>query len=140
MRRRPTARASRSISRRRVTGVEVRDGAVAGVHTDRGFVKTRKVLSAVAGWTTHVTKMVGLRTPLVVHPLQAMRDRAAQAVAGHIVVSASLHMYISQSSRGELVTGGVARSLRAISKRSTLDFAEGLRRAHAATCSRSWAT
>src|SRR5438309_823945 len=39
----------------RVTGVEVRDGAVAGVHTDRGFVKTRKVLSAVAGWTTHVT-------------------------------------------------------------------------------------
>ena len=49
----------------RVNGIELRDGAVEGVHTDKGFVKTRKVLSAVAGWTTHITKMVGLRTPLV---------------------------------------------------------------------------
>jgi sarcosine oxidase, subunit beta len=110
----------------RVTGVEVRDGAVAGVHTDRGFVKTRKVLSAVAGWTTHVTKMVGLRTPLVVHPLQAFVTEPLKPWLDHIIVSASLHVYVSQSSRGELITGGALDPYELISQRSTLDFAEGL--------------
>ena len=89
-----------------VTDIEVRDGKVAGVHTDKGFVKTRKVLSAVAGWTTHITDMVGIRTPLVIHPLQAMVSEPLKPWLDHIVVSASLHLYVSQSSRGELVAGG----------------------------------
>lgn len=110
----------------RVTGIEVKDGAVAGVHTDRGFVKTRKVLSAVAGWTTNVTQMVGLRTPLVVHPLQAFVSEPYKPWLNHIVVSASLHIYVSQSSRGELITGGSLDPYELISQRSTLDFAEGL--------------
>jgi sarcosine oxidase subunit beta len=110
----------------RVTGIEVRDNAVAGVHTDRGFIKTRKVLSAVAGWTTHITKMVGLRTPLVIHPLQAFVTEPLKPWLNHIVVSASLHIYISQSSRGELITGGALDPYELISQRSTLDFAEGL--------------
>jgi sarcosine oxidase subunit beta len=110
----------------RVTGIEVRDGAVAGVHTDRGFVKTRKVLSAVAGWTTHVTQMVGLRTPLVIYPLQAFVTEPYKPWLNHIVVSASLHIYVSQSSRGELITGASLDPYELISQRSTLDFAEGL--------------
>jgi sarcosine oxidase subunit beta len=110
----------------RVTGIEVRDGAVAGVHTDKGFVKTRKVLSAVAGWTTHVTKMVGLRTPLVVYPLQAFVTEPLKPWLNHIVVSASLHIYVSQSSRGELITGASLDPYELIAQRSTLDFAEGL--------------
>ncbi len=110
----------------RVTDIEVHDGAVAGVHTERGFVKTRKVLSAVAGWTTHVTKMVGVRTPLVVHPLQAFVTEPLKPWLDHIIVSASLHIYVSQSSRGELITGGALDPYELISQRSTLDFAEGL--------------
>jgi sarcosine oxidase subunit beta len=110
----------------RVTGIEVRDGAVAGVHTDKGFVKTRKVLSAVAGWTTHITQMVGLRTPLVIYPLQAFVTEPLKPWLNHIVVSASLHIYVSQSSRGELITGAALDPYELISQRSTLDFAEGL--------------
>jgi sarcosine oxidase, subunit beta len=110
----------------RVNGIEVRDGAVAGVHTDRGFIKTRKVLSAVAGWTTHVTKMVGLRTPLVIYPLQAFVTEPLKPWLDHIVVSASLHIYVSQSSRGELISGASLDPYELISQRSTLDFAEGL--------------
>jgi len=110
----------------RVTGVEVRDGAVAGVHTDRGFVKTRKVLSAVAGWTTHTAAMVGLRTPLVIHPLQALVTEPLKPWLDPIIVSASLHLYVSQSSRGELVAGASLDPYELISQRSTLDFAEGL--------------
>jgi sarcosine oxidase subunit beta len=110
----------------RVNSIEVRDGAVAGVHTDRGFVKTRKVLSAVAGWTTHITKMVGLRTPLVIYPLQAFVTEPLKPWLNHIIVSASLHIYVSQSSRGELITGASLDPYELISQRSTLDFAEGL--------------
>ena len=109
-----------------VTDIEVRDGAVCGVHTDKGHIKTRKVLSAVAGWTTQTAKMVNLRTPLVIHPLQAMVTEPLKPWLNHIVVSASLHLYVSQSSRGELVAGGALDPPELISTRSTLDFAEGL--------------
>src|SRR3954451_8806066 len=44
-----------------VTGIEVKDNRVIGVQTDKGFIKTKKVLSAVAGYTPRITKMVGLR-------------------------------------------------------------------------------
>lgn len=109
-----------------VTDIEVRDGAVAGVHTSRGFVRTRKVLSAVAGWTTHITPMVGLRTPLVIHPLQALVTEPLKPWLNSIVVSASLHLYVSQSSRGELVAGASLDPYELISMRSTLEFAEGM--------------
>lgn len=109
-----------------VSDVEIRDGAVVGVHTDQGFIKTRKVLSAVAGWTTSITAMVGLRTPLVIHPLQALVTEPLKPWLDAIVVSASLHLYVSQSTRGELVAGASLDPYELISMRSTLDFAEGL--------------
>ncbi len=109
-----------------VTGIEVRDGQVVGVHTDKGFIKTRKVLSAVAGWTTHITKMVGLRTPLVVHPLQACVTEPLKPWLDQIVVSATLHLYVSQSTRGELVMGAALDPYELLNMRSTLDFAEGM--------------
>ena len=109
-----------------VTGIELADGKVAGVHTDRGYVATGKVLSAVAGWTPQVTRMVGLRTPLVVHPLQAFVTEPFKPWLDAIVVSASLHTYISQSARGELVAGASLDPYELTDMRSTLDFAEGL--------------
>ena len=112
--------------RTEVTGIELRDDVVAGVHTSKGFVKTRKVLSAVAGWTTHVTKMVGLRTPLVIYPLQALVTEPLKPWLDCIVVSAGLHLYVSQSSRGELVAGAASDPYPLISMRSSLDFAEGV--------------
>ena len=108
-----------------VTDIEIRDGAVCGVHTNKGFIKTQKVLSAVAGWTTSITEMVGLRTPLVIHPLQALVTEPLKPWLNHIVVSASLHLYVSQSSRGELVAGASLDPYELISMRSSLDFAEG---------------
>jgi len=109
-----------------VTDIELRDGRVAGVHTTRGFIETGKVLSAVAGWTPTIQEMVGLRTPLVVHPLQAMVTEPLKPWLDPILVSASLHTYVSQSSRGELVTGASLDPYELSSTRSSLDFAEGL--------------
>jgi sarcosine oxidase subunit beta len=109
-----------------VNDIEIKDNQVVGVHTSKGFVKTRKVLSAVAGWTTHVTNMVGIRTPLIVHPLQACVTEPLKPFLDHIVVSATLHLYVSQSSRGELVGGASLDPYELISHRSTLDFIEGM--------------
>ena len=109
-----------------VKDIELRDGTVAGVHTNHGFVGTEKVVSAVAGWTTHITRMVGLRTPLVIHPLQALVTEPLKPWLNSIVVSAGLHLYVSQSARGELVAGASLDPYELISMRSTLDFAEGL--------------
>ncbi|HSH97264.1 MAG TPA: FAD-dependent oxidoreductase, partial [Methyloradius sp.] len=54
-----------------VQSIDVRDGKVHGVQTNRGYIATGKVLSAVAGFTPRICKMVNLQTPIVIHPLQA---------------------------------------------------------------------
>lgn len=109
-----------------VTDIELRDGGVVGVHTSRGYIETPRVLSAVAGWTPSILQMVGLRTPLVVHPLQAMVTEPLKPWLDPILVSASLHTYVSQSARGELVTGASLDPYELSSTRSSLDFVEGL--------------
>ena len=109
-----------------VMGIRVKSGEVVGVETNRGLIETRKVLSAVAGYTPRITQMVGLRTPLVVHPLQACVTEPLKPWLNAIIVSASLHLYVSQSSRGELVMGAALDPYELHSTRSTLDFVEGL--------------
>jgi len=109
-----------------VTDIRVAGGRVEGVETNRGFIQTRNVLSAVAGYTPAITRMVGLRTPLVIHPLQACVTEPLKPWLDAIIVSASFHLYVSQSSRGELVMGASLDPYEVHSTRSTLDFAEGL--------------
>jgi sarcosine oxidase, subunit beta len=109
-----------------VTGIDVKKDRVVGVHTSGGYVKTPKVLSAVAGWTPSIADMVGLRTPLTVRPLQACVTEPLKPFLDKIMVSGSLHVYVSQSSRGELVMGGSTDPYELNSMRSTLEFAEGL--------------
>ena len=108
------------------TGIRVKRGRVVGVETSKGYIETRKVLSAVAGYTPHITRMVGLRTPIVVQPLQACVTEALKPWLNTIIVSATLHLYVSQSSRGELVAGAALDPYEVHSTRSTLDFVEGL--------------
>jgi sarcosine oxidase, subunit beta len=108
------------------TGIDVAGGRVRAVRTNRGTIETGKVLSAVAGSTPRVTNMVGLRTPIIVHPLQAMVSEPMKPWLDPILVSGSLHVYVSQSARGELVMGASLDPYEVQSTRSTLDFVEGL--------------
>src|ERR1700704_3525672 len=85
---------------------------VAGVVTNRGRIATRKVLCAVAGYTPRLLAMVGLRSPIYVHPLQAMVSEPLKPWLDPIIVSGSLHVYVSQSAR-RARHGGIARPLRA---------------------------
>src|SRR5439155_5893063 len=110
----------------KVIGIDVQNDRVVGVKTERGYIRTEKVLCAVAGYTPRVTQMVGLRTPIVIQPLQACVTEPLKPWLDCIIVSASLHIYVSQSSRGELVIGAALDPYELHSQRSTLDFVEGL--------------
>jgi sarcosine oxidase, subunit beta len=113
-----------------VLGIELEDKisgpTVRGIVTNRGRIATRKVLCAVAGSTPRLLAMVGLRSPLYVHPLQAMVTEPLKPWLDPIIVSASLHVYVSQSARGELVMGASLDPYVLHSTRSTLDFTESL--------------
>jgi len=106
--------------------IDVHEGRVAGVRTSRGRVATRKVLCAVAGSTPRLLDMVGLRSPITVHPLQAMVTEPMKPWLDPIIVSGSLHIYVSQSARGELVMGASLDPYELHATRSTLDFVEHL--------------
>ncbi len=78
-----------------------------------------------------VAKMAGFRLPIRTIPLQACVTQPLKPFLDPIIVSGSLHVYVSQSARGELVMGGSTDPYGLYSTRSTLDFKEGPDRPHA---------
>src|SRR5262249_58572740 len=115
-----------SHKRTAVISIDIQAGQVVGAQTDWGKIRTNRVLSAVAGYTPRITRMVGLRTPLVIHPLQACVTEPLKPWLDQIVVSSNLHLYVSQSARGELVMGAALDPYELHSERATLDFVDGL--------------
>lgn len=109
-----------------VTGVETDGGRVTGVRTNRGRVAAGRVLQAVAGNSSLVAAFAGLRLPIRTVPLQACVSEPLKPILDKIVVSGSLHIYISQSARGEFVMGGATDPYALYAARSTLDFKEAL--------------
>jgi sarcosine oxidase subunit beta len=75
--------------RTEVLGIDVTGGKVRGVKTSRGDIATDKILCCVAGSTPRILKMVGLRTPIFIHPLQAMVTEPMKPWLDTILVSGS---------------------------------------------------
>jgi sarcosine oxidase subunit beta len=88
-----------------VTAIRVEAGAVTGVETTRGFIRTPKVASVAAGHSSVIAKMVGLRLPIESHPLQALVSEPVKPILPCVVMSSAVHAYCSQSDKGELVIG-----------------------------------
>jgi sarcosine oxidase, subunit beta len=109
-----------------VTGIAIENGRAIGVKTSRGVIHCGKVVQAVAGASSHVARMAGIKLPIRTIPLQACVSEPVKPILDQIVVSGSLHVYISQSARGEMVMGGATDPYGLYSTRSTLDFKEGL--------------
>ncbi|MGE0554443.1 MAG: FAD-dependent oxidoreductase [Gemmatimonadales bacterium] len=105
-----------------VTGLTLEGGRCVGVRTNRGPIAAQSVLSAVGGYVTAVTDMAGLRLPIVTHPLQAFVTESYGPVLDHIVASADLHIYVSQSARGEVLIGAEIDPYSTYSTRSTFPF------------------
>jgi sarcosine oxidase subunit beta len=81
------------------------NGAVQGVETSRGFIGAKKVGVVAAGNTTVVMDMAGVRMPLESYPLQALVSEPIKPIVPCVVMSNTVHAYISQSDKGELVIG-----------------------------------
>jgi sarcosine oxidase subunit beta len=109
-----------------VTGIEVEKNRVTGVQTNRGRIKTGLVLNATAGWSSLIAAMVGLKLPLETRPLQACVTEPLKPFLDTVVVSGTLHFYLSQSDRGELVMGASVDPFTSYSQDATLGFVEGL--------------
>jgi sarcosine oxidase subunit beta len=107
-----------------VTGVNVQSGRVTGVSTNRGDISTGTVISAVAGWTSEICRMAGVEAPIVTHPLQAFVTEPLKPFLDVILVSATLHVYISQTDRGEVLIGSEIEPYTSYAQDSTLDFLE----------------
>jgi len=107
-----------------VTGIDVADGRVTGVQTSRGPIRTGIVVNATAGWASTIAEMVNLRIPIVTHPLQALVTEPLKPFLDPVLVSATLHVYVSQTDRGELVIGSEIDPYSSYSRRSTLPFME----------------
>jgi sarcosine oxidase subunit beta len=89
-----------------VTGIR-RDaqGAVQYLETTRGLIQARKVGVSAAGNTSVILKMAGVRLPLESYPLQALVSEPVKPIFPCVVMSNTIHAYISQSDKGELVIG-----------------------------------
>ncbi len=81
------------------------NGAVAALETTRGIIESRKIGVAAAGNTSVVMRMAGVRLPLESYPLQALVSEPIKPVFPCVVMSNTIHAYISQSDKGELVIG-----------------------------------
>ncbi len=89
-----------------VTGF-VRDGdAVVGAETTRGRIGAGRIGICVAGHSGHVAGLAGLKLPIESQTLQAMVTEGVKPMINSVIMSQSLHCYISQSDKGGIVFGG----------------------------------
>ena len=107
-----------------VTGLTIENGKCVGVETNRGSISAGVVMSAVAGWTSRITDMAGIEMPLTNHPLQAFVTEPVKPLLSKIIVSAGLHVYISQTDRGEFLIGAEIEPYTTYNTRSTFTFLE----------------
>ncbi|MCX7560850.1 sarcosine oxidase subunit beta family protein [Sulfitobacter sp. F26204] len=89
-----------------VTGIDIEQGVVMGVQTTRGPIRARKVGMVVAGRSSQVAAMAGMRLPVESHVLQAFVTEGIKPVIDHVISFGMGHFYISQSDKGGLVFGG----------------------------------
>jgi sarcosine oxidase subunit beta len=107
-----------------VTGIEQVNGKVTAVQTNRGRVEAGVVVSAVAGWSTLVCDLAGVPLPITTHILQAFVTEPVKPFLDTIIVSAQMHVYVSQTDRGEFLIGAEIEPYTTYKSAGTLSFLE----------------
>ncbi|KLN60516.1 sarcosine oxidase subunit beta [Kiloniella spongiae] len=107
-----------------VQGLMIGNGTVKGVRTSLGDIKAKKVAMACAGHTSVVADMAGIRLPIESHPLQALVSEPMKPVIDCVVMSNAVHVYVSQSDKGELVMGAGIDAYVGYSQRGSLHVIE----------------
>ncbi len=107
-----------------VTGIRIEGGAVQGVETTRGYIATNKAGLAVAGNTSRVAALAGLRLPIESHVLQAFVSEGIKPMVDGVITYGAGHFYISQSDKGGLVFGGDIDGYNSYAQRGSMPVVE----------------
>ena len=107
-----------------VTGFKIEHNTVQGVETTQGFIGAKKVGCVVAGHCSVLAEMAGFRLPIESFPLQALVSEPIKPILDCVVMSGSIHAYISQSDKGELVIGAGSDAYNSYSQRGGFDVIE----------------
>lgn len=107
-----------------VTGIDRKGDKVVGVQTTKGAIKAKKIAVVVAGHTTQVMDMAGVRMPIESVALQALVSEPIKPCIDVVVMANTVHGYMSQSDKGELVIGGGADPYNNFSQRGSFPSLE----------------
>jgi sarcosine oxidase subunit beta len=111
-----------------VTGL-VRDGSrISAVETTRGTIGAGTVVNCTAGWSTLLCDMAGVELPITTHILQACVTEPVKPFLDVVIVSSQMHVYLSQSDRGEFVMGSEIEPWTTYRTKNTLNFLQDLTR------------
>ena len=107
-----------------VTGLTIEGGRVVGVETTRGAIRAKRVGLAVAGNSSRLAAMAGMRLPIESHVLQAFVSEGVKPLIDQVVTFGAAHFYISQSDKGGLVFGGDIDGYNSYAQRGSLPIVE----------------
>ena len=107
-----------------VQAIDTDNGQISAVHTSRGRIATNIVVNATSGWCSTVARMVDVDLPIVSHPLQACVTEPLKPFLDKVIVSATLHVYVNQTDRGEVVIGAEIDPYASYNSASTLPTLE----------------
>ena len=107
-----------------VTGFRIEDGKMLGVETSRGYIGAKKVGVAVAGSSSRVMAMAGMRLPIESHVLQAFVSEGLKPTIPGVITFGAGHFYVSQSDKGGLVFGGDIDGYNSYAQRGNLPVVE----------------
>ena len=107
-----------------VHAIDTDNGQISAVHTSRGRIATNIVVNATSGWCSTVAHMVDVDLPIVSHPLQACVTEPLKPFLDKVIVSATLHVYVNQTDRGEVVIGAEIDPYASYNSTSTLPTLE----------------
>jgi len=107
-----------------VTGFDVQNGNITGVDTTRGKINSKKIGIVAAGHTSVLANMVEIKLPLESRPLQALVSEPVKPVIDTVVMSNTIHAYVSQSDKGELVIGAGTDGYISYSQRGGFNIVE----------------
>jgi sarcosine oxidase subunit beta len=108
----------------KVTALETSGDRIAAVHTNRGRVEADVVISATAGWSSLVCGLAGVPLPITTHILQAFVTEPTKPFLDVIIVSAQMHIYVSQTDRGEFLIGAEIEPYTTYNSIGTFPFLE----------------
>ena len=107
-----------------VTGLRESNGQVMGVETTKGPVDCTKLGIVAAGHSGALAEMAGFRLPIESVALQALVSEPIKPCMDVVVMANTVHGYMSQSDKGEMVIGGGADGFNNYTQRGSFHHLE----------------